>query len=259
MDEKTCSYYYTTDTSMRAPGGAFTPAAYLRLVETALEAHMTVLQLDVPRLVREFGVTWVLLSISFEMLRAVGPNERVCVKTWATYRKGAVYRREVQLLGDDGAVIANAAAFYALLDVRARRICMDKSVMAAIDLPDGGTLLTAGSRTQFDPAGFTPVETRRVRPSWLDAIGHMNNSRYAELAFDALTADERARMGALSRLEFYFMSELRQADAVQILRCAQENGASVAGVREADGKASFLVKFCFGAQQTSGDTIIRTA
>ena len=55
------------------------------------------------------------------------------------------------------------------------------------------------------------------------------------------------------------MSELRQADAVQILRCAQENGASVAGVREADGKASFLVKFFFGARQTGDDTIIRTA
>ncbi len=245
MDEKTCNYFFSTDTSMRDGRGCFAPAAYLRIVETALEAHMTALALDVPRLVKKFGVTWVLLSISFAMRRAVRPNERVRVQTWAAYRKGAIYRREIRIFGDDDTVIADAASFYALLDLRARRICMDKAVMAEIDLPEGQTLLAAESRMPFSAEEFTTLETRRVRPSWIDAIGHMNNSRYAELAYDALTDDERAKLSSLARLEFFFMSELKQDDTVRIVRQTLPGLAAVAGVREQDEKPSFLVRFFF--------------
>lgn len=245
LDERSFFYDFSTDTSMRSPTGALHPASYLRLIEGASEEHLDKIALDVPRLVKNYGVTWVMLSLTVQIRKPIAPNASLRLQTWATHRKGAIYRRELRIFDESGAPVADAASFSALLDLKTRRICMDRSVMAQIDLPDGEELLQADSRAALDLSGFSPVESRAVRPSWLDAIGHMNNSRYAELAYDALTDAQRQALPQLQRMELYYMAELKGEDRVQIFR--REDGADVlvAGVRQADQKPSFLVKFCF--------------
>lgn len=245
LDERSFFYEFSTDTSMRSPTGALHPAAYLRLIEAASEAHLGRIELDVPRLVRQYGVTWVMLSLTVQLGRQVAPNERLRLQTWATHRKGAVYRRELRIFGEDGETVAEAASFSALLDLKKRRICMDRDVMAQIDLPDGEEILQADSRAAFDVSRFSVVHTRTIRPSWLDVIGHMNNSRYAELAYDALTDEQRGALPELRRMEFYYMGELTYGDRAKVLRNEDGTDVFVAGVREADEKPSFLVKFCF--------------
>ena len=87
--------------------------------------------------------------------------------------------------------------------------------------------------------------TQNVMPSWIDALGHVNNFRYGDIITDALSAEARAKLGKLSRFELGFTGELRLGESVEVRIGENENEVLAAGIRSSDQKPAFVSKLIF--------------
>lgn len=242
--EKT--YTFRVDTGAVNENKALTLSALQRIIVTVSEEHLENIGLDVPKLMREFGVSWVLLSLSAEIKDKIRAGERLSVRTWHTNKKGPYYRRDIEICHEDGSLAAVAATFSSIFDMKTRRLCSNEKVLAAVEeLGEGKELFDANPKIRIKPEELSPVMTREIMPSWIDSLGHTNNLRYGDLITDSLPEETRAKLGELSRFELGFTGELRLGESAE-LRIKEENGEVLAaGIRSTDGKPAFLAKLSF--------------
>lgn len=243
--EKDFAYPVPMETSLFNERGALAIASYQHILTSLMEKHLLAVGMDVPSMIKKYGVTWVLLSMNLEIARPVRREENIIARTWNTTKKTPVYRRDIALFDETGARVVAGANFFALFDPEKRKLCTDPSVYAHISLPEGEELIEASSRFSDEGLGFFEVEKRSVRPSWIDGLGHVNNVRYGEIAYDALTETERAGMDRLRRLELYFIHELRPGDEVVMERAEGDGALYLRGSILPEGGPSFAIKMRF--------------
>ena len=243
--EKT--YYFRVDTAAQNENHDLTLSALQRIIVTASEEHLKNIGLDVPKLMKDYGVSWILLSLSIEVKDKIRSGELLSIRTWHTNKKGVYYRRDFEICHEDGTVAANAATFSSIFDMESRRLCTNKEVLALVDeLGEGKELFEASPRLRIKPEELDFVMTQNVMPSWIDALGHTNNLRYGDLITDALPAEKRAKLGKLSRFELGFTGELRLGESVELRLKEEEDGTVLAaGIRSTDEKPAFLAKLAF--------------
>ena len=239
------SYPVSVDFDMYDGSGAFFPSAYQKMTSRVVEAHLPRVEMDMPRLMEKYNVTWVLLALSVELRRPLTPNDVLTAQTWHAGSRGTTYRRDIVLRDASGETVAVAATFSAVLDLATRRLCMDRSVLAQIDLPAGETLLEANAKFR-DKSVYTEVERRIARPSWQDGNGHVHNVRYGEFVYDALSEAQRLALRELKRLDVWFLSELMPGQAFSVQKTEAEDGSVIVkGVLPQEEKASFAMKLSF--------------
>lgn len=247
LDERAYSYPVPTGLAMYNARGAFYPAALQRMAVGVIEAHLEQIGWDAPKLVREHGLSWVLLSFSAEVKKPLLPGVVYRAQTWHTHSKGPVFRREFCFTDQDGEIAVVGATFSSLLDVKKHRLCIDREILAQFQKVEREMLLDAEYRYRLTPP-FEPVETRTVRPSWIDGLGHVNNMRYADLAYDALSAEEREKIDRFTRMDMWFLRELTADAAFTMEKYGEENAVTLRGVIDDGGKPSFVVKLVFGME-----------
>ena len=114
--EKT--YNFRVDTGAQNENHALTLTALQRIIVTVSEEHLKNIGLDVPFLMKEFGVSWILLSLFAEIKSPVLPGELLSVRTWHTNKKGLYYRRDIEICHEDGSVAMVAATFSSVFGKR---------------------------------------------------------------------------------------------------------------------------------------------
>ncbi len=239
-------YHFRVDTGAQNENHALTLSALQRIIVTVSEEHLKNIGLDVPKLMAEYGVSWILLSLTAEIKSKIKAGELLSVRTWHTNKKGLYYRRDIEICHEDGSLAAVAATFSSIFDMESRRLCSNEKVLSLVEeLGEGRELFEAAPRIRVKPEDLETVMTEKVMPSWIDALGHVNNFRYGDLITDALTEEKRAKLGELSRFELGFTGELRLGESAE-LRLKEEDGTVfVAGIRSSDGKAAFVSKLTF--------------
>lgn len=242
--EKT--YHFRVDTAAQNENKALTLSALQRIIVTVSEEHLKNIGLDVPFLMKEYGVSWILLSLSAEIKSPVLPGELLSVRTWHTNKKGLYYRRDIEISHEDGSVAIAAATFSSIFDMETRRLCTNVKVLSAVEeLGEGKELFEANPRIRINPEDLETVTSQSVMPSWIDALGHVNNLRYGDLITDALPEEKRAKLGNLSRFELGFTGELRLGESVELRLIDEGDTVLAAGIRSSDGKPAFLSKLVF--------------
>ena len=114
--EKT--YSFRVDTGSLNENKTLTLSALQRIIVTVSEEHLENIGLDVPKLMKEFGVSWILLSMSVDIKSPIRDGERLSVRTWHTEKKGVYFRREIEVCHPDGTVAAVAATFSSIFDMK---------------------------------------------------------------------------------------------------------------------------------------------
>lgn len=243
--EKT--YHFRVDTGAQNENHCMTLSAIQRAIVTASEEHLKNIGLDVPKLIKEYGVSWILLSVSVKIESAFRSGELLSVRTWHTNKKGAYYRRDFEILHEDGTPAAFAATFSSIFDMESRRLCSNSSVLELVEkFGEGKELFEANPRLRIKPEELSPCMDQKIMPSWIDALGHVNNLRYGDLITDALPDEKRAKLGSLSRFELGFTGELRLGESVELRLLDEGDTVLAAGIRSSDGKPAFLSKLIFG-------------
>lgn len=232
--------------SMMNENEALKPDAYQQLAMQVVEPHLFNMEMDEQRLIGQFQVAWVLMSMSFELRRPIRPRERLYAQTWNSGGSRLLFRREFVFCDEHDEIVLTGATFSTLLDLNQRRVCTDPEMLARFALPAGEQLMQASDRLRLKTPALDPAETRTVRPSWIDGVGHVNNCRYGEIVYDTLTDAQRAQMANLKRLELYFVSETRLGEQLALHRIDEPQGAIVTVSRPGAVRPAFAGKVVFG-------------
>lgn len=232
-------HHYTVETEVADldENSQMKPHAYQKLFARIAEAHLNLLHLNVDTTL-SYHLAWALVSMSFEVIRPVAGCMPLVATTWHSQRKGPYFRRELVFRNEAGDLVFHGATFSVLLDVNTRSVYRRKELPFPITPPHEVFVIDASPIFQFDGM-YEPHEERRVRNSHIDALGHVNNIRYAEFAHDALTREECARLKDLKRMDVRFVSELRPQDAFLVERAVTGNRVGIRG-QDPDGERTFF-------------------
>lgn len=236
-------YTVETEVSDLDECGLLKPHAYQKLFARIAEDHLNLLALNVAATLRH-QLAWALVTMSLEIVRPVAGCVRLHATTWYSQRKGPYFRRELVFRDDDGAIAFHGSTFSVLLDVGSRTVFRKKATPFDVGEPfESFTIEAAPSLEKME--GHGRVEVRRVRNSHLDALGHVNNTRYGEFAHDALDEAECRRLAHLGRIDLQFVSELRRDETFSVWKAATDDRICIQGRKEADDALSFACRFTF--------------
>ena len=158
------------------------------------------------------GFLWMVTMQRAEIARMPEYDERVTVETWPGETMHLLFPRYYRLLDAEGKVLLSASAIWALVDVETRRMIF----------PDRYGIAIEGVTTGHEIALPTPVKKAEGEPSavfsvpysYLDLNGHMNNTRYFDLAEDHIPAPAEGRR--LTAVSAEYISEARLGDRIAL-------------------------------------------
>jgi acyl-CoA thioesterase FadM len=246
INEKNMLHDIHIDISMYNAAGHLVPSAYQRMVINMIEEHLDAIEMGEKAFMENHGLSWILLYMALEIKRRISPSMKLTARTWHSQTIPPYFRRDFEILDENGEQVCVGATLSALFFTADRRLCMDRAKIALADIGSGECLLDINRRF-ICKQSFELVEERKVRPSMIDGVGHVNNTHYGEFVYDAMTDEERGRLDALERLDVWFTSELTEGARFLVERATTgENEVAYRGIIASDGKTSFAMKLKFG-------------
>ena len=187
---------------------------------------------------------WMLTRIRYQLTRPLKWEEELTIHTWHRGGKSAVLYRDFDLyVGEEK--VGEAVSAWVLADLETRKL-LRLSGIEELEGTDGGDLCKdVILRKLHCPKELTPVEKRPMRYSDTDINGHVNNTRYADFACDAVELDKLPEDEFLSGLQIGYMAECRPGETITMETGSLENGRFVFGLDET-GKARFESALFFG-------------
>ena len=239
-------YEIDVEVSFLNENGHLKPHAYQFMIADIAGRHLNRFAINADNTLK-YGLSWALISQHVEVERHVHGCETLYAQTWHTAIKGPYFRRDLIFRDKNGDVVFKGVTFSILLDVEKRSVARPKVLdTLPLDLPEANPdYLFEAKPTRKIQMDFEDYETRKVRNSYLDILGHVNNCRYSEFAYDALTKEEIQKMDRLRRLEIYFESELRPQDTFTIGKAYEDNSIFFCGHNNEKDDTSFDVVMTF--------------
>ena len=166
------------------------------------------------------GVLWVLLMQRAEILRMPEYDENIVLKSWPGKTMHLLFPRFYSLETASGEPLLKASALWSLVDEKTRKVVFPEKYGVVIDgVATGEEIAMPGAVAKADCAfkrDFT------VPYSFVDLNGHMNNTRYFDLAEDCVGA---AAAGKLLRgVSVEYQNEARLSQTLH-LRWSGEDGS----------------------------------
>lgn len=158
------------------------------------------------------GLLWVVGLQRIEIRALPGYDDPVVLTSWPGETRFTMFPRYCRLTAPDGTEYLRTSAFWTLMDAESRKMIDPKK--AGISIPG----LVTGEEAGFPlppknaPAAFTRAFT--VPYSWVDLNGHMNNSRYPDLAEDLMPEALRGRVPQEIRMEY--LAEARCGETITV-------------------------------------------
>ena len=217
-----------------------------------IDRHLNLYQLGTDKTI-EHGVAWVILSLTVEIVKPVKKPEILYAKTWKSGLTGPYFMRDFTFEDSKGNICFQGTSFSVLMNLETRHVCRDKKLpYFSLDSYDfhvvsGFPTWKAAYGDEFLPIKDSPqvCTVRRVENSFIDLLGHVNNTRYGEFIYDAMEKDQLQALYKLSRMEIYFGSELKAKDTFTVKTKEINQVLYVCGENNATGEASFYAALRF--------------
>lgn len=241
--EKECVYELLATASYLNQYNQLKPYAYQVLFEQMAERHLFHLNLNVDTTM-EYGLAWALISMSVEVVTPIEKSMTLYGNTWFSGHRGPYFRRELLIKNAEGHTMFKGSTHSVLLDIEKRSVFRKKEIPFPMHEPTPIFLLDASPGLKMDRE-LVPVIERIVQPSQIDCLGHVNNCRYGEFAYDAFSDEEQVKLRGLKRVDISFLSELRAEDHFTIRKAGTENQLFFQGYNNTKDDVSFNIAFEF--------------
>jgi len=238
--EKEYVYELETEVSDLNRNSVLKPYAYQVLFSRLVEPHLSRIHADIKTTMRS-NLAWALVSLSFEIVRPVTGCIKLLANTWHAENRGPFFRRDFIFRNEAGEIMFQGASYSILLDLDKRSIYRGKEIPIQDLTPIKEFAIEASPTNKLRKKGLElcKVDERRVYNSYIDCIGHVNNCRYGEFAYDALTGEECDGLDKLKRMDIFFLSELKQDERFSIHKAYDENRIYIRGYNETREEAAF--------------------
>lgn len=215
-NEEECTYEIESEVSFLNENKILKPYAYQNLFNEVVDKHLNNFNLNVDNTL-EYNLAWAIISLSIEIVKPIDSCIKLFASTWHSQKRGPFFRREYIFRNEKGETLFQGSSFSILFDIKTRSIYRSKHYPFYISPPNEKVVIEA-SPTFKMKTDFNKICDRIVHNSYVDCLGHVNNSRYSEFAYDAFTDDEISNLANLKRMDIYFESELRNKDNFSMLK-----------------------------------------
>ena len=158
------------------------------------------------------GILWIVGLQRAEIARMPEYDEEIVLKSWPGKTMRLFFPRYYSLETDSGEPLVRASALWSLVDQTSRKLVFPDSCGVIIDGQEQGGELDASSPPRRLP--ITQEQRFTVPYSYVDLNGHMNNTRYFDLAEDLIPASRDGRH--LIRVQTEYVSEARLGDELRV-------------------------------------------
>ena len=164
------------------------------------------------------GALWIVTLQAAEIARMPMYDEDVVLRSWPGRTMHVLFPRYFALDTSQGEPLVRASALWTLIDSETRRLVFPERLGIEID---GVSLPEDEIRLPSAPVPIPGEETREfiVPYSYVDLNGHMNNTRYFDLADDCIPAAAEGRR--LRSVSTEFSREIRRGETI-LLRWGQD-------------------------------------
>ena len=187
---------------------------------------------------------WMITRMWFRMERPVRWNEELMVHTWHRGAKGIVSYRDYDLyVGEE--LVGEGVSAWVMADMDTHRPVRLNSVTEMVDT-HGGELCKEKTLSKLKLTGeLNGLDQRVMRYSDTDINGHVNNTRYADFACDALRMDQLSADRYLAEMQIGYLAECRAGEVLDILSNEQEDGRIYICGNDEEGKTRFEASMLF--------------
>ena len=224
-------------------------SALLACLQDASAEHTSLCGCGRKEMVERYHVFWMLTRVQLRLERPVCWLEELTVRTGHRGGRGILLYRDYELYVG-GRQVGDACALWVLADLDTRKLLdISRHPIPALAETAGGLTPAVRRLTALHPPKeMEAVEGRRMRYSDTDVNGHVNNTRYADFACDALELEGRAPGTFLAGLEITYHAECMPGEVIQISRALTPEGGFVHGAGAA-GEPRFDVKLQLRTQE----------
>ena len=192
------------------------------------------------------GILWVLLMQRAEIRRMPEYDEEIVLKSWPGKTMHLLFPRFYSLETEAGEPLLKASALWSLVDAKTRKVVFPERYGVEIEgSVVGEEIALPGAVRKMD---CDRENTFTVPYSFVDLNGHMNNTRYFDLAEDCIGAAAKGKL--LREIRTEYVNEAR-FDETLLLRWSGGDeeiffsGESVGKDPGADGKPVFRMTLSY--------------
>ena len=194
-------------------------------------------------MVRCYNGFWMMTRVWYQLERPLCWDEEIKIHTWHRGGKSAVSYRDYDIYVDEN-LVGEGVAAWVMADRDTHKLIRLSQVHELGET--GGDLCKNITLSKLrQPESLQHVENRIMRYSDTDINGHVNNTRYADFACDALRLDTMEGGTFLSSVQIGYLAECHPGEVLAMESGWQENGCYVRGIDES-GKARFETSLVFG-------------
>jgi acyl-ACP thioesterase len=221
-------------------------SALLGYLQDASAEHTQRCGCDRKVLSERYHVFWMLTRIRVELDRPIRWLDKLTIRTGHRGGKGVLCYRDYELWREEE-LIGRACALWVLPDLTDRKLLSATSVPEIAATAGGLECRIRRLNALHAPENAQTLETRLMRYSDTDVNGHVNNTKYADFACDAIHWEKRSPKTFLSCLEITYHAECMPGEEIVISGCSREGSWLIHGAG-AQGEARFDVSLRYGAQ-----------
>ena len=195
-------------------------------------------------LMENHGGFWMLTRMWYRLERPLRWGEMLTIHTWHRGAKGVVSYRDYDLyVGDE--LVGEGVSAWVLANAQDHKLMRLNGVTEMEDT-HGGELCKDKTLSKLKmPGELNGVEQRIMRYSDTDINGHVNNTRYADFACDALRMDKLSSERYLAEMQIGYLNECRAGEVLDILSGEYEDGRTYICGNDEEGKTRFEVSMLF--------------
>ena len=158
------------------------------------------------------GILWVLLLQSAEIARMPEYDERIVLKSWPGRTMHLLFPRYYRLETAAGEHLLSASALWSLVDEKTRKVVFPERYGVEIEgVVTGEEIALPSAPRRMDCTKSRPFT---VPYSYVDLNGHMNNTRYFDLAEDCIPAAAEGRSLRAAAVEY--ANEVRFGESLRV-------------------------------------------
>lgn len=196
-------------------------------------------------LMEECGGFWMLARMWYQLRRPLRWEEQITVHTWHRGGKGALMYRDYDIYAGQE-LVGEGVSGWVLVERESRKL-LRLSHVDALANTGGGTLCKSKTLQRVAlPKELELAEQRRMRYSDTDINGHVNNTRYADFACDALELEKLPHDRFLSSMQLDYAAECQAGENIRMLTGVQDGAYYVRG-EDAQGAERFAARMTFDA------------
>lgn len=183
---------------------------------------------------------WALIRQWIKIYRFPKWKEKIIIETWPRGVDGFWALRDYYIKDEKGEILSGISSSWMLINTRSRR--PEKPVVTENVLPYIINLQALGANApKIEYMGQKEMkDTHKVRYSDMDLHGHVNNSRYVEWIFDALSTFGLVK--SFTSFQINHLAETLENEELDITVSAFEDSVFVKAEKSSDQRSVFIAR-----------------